>query len=150
MISLTSWKKILVVILLTGTSIASRAQTFKTLIIFDGTNGATPVDTPLVQGTNGNLYGTTLGGGSHGSGTVFEITQAGKLTTLYNFCSQSNCADGSGPYGGLVLGRDGNFYGTTSQGGADGVSGTVFRIKPGGALIFTVSMARTVLALRRP
>jgi uncharacterized repeat protein (TIGR03803 family) len=134
MIPLRSWKKILVVILLTATPIASRAQSFKTLIIFNGTNGATPVDTPLVQGTNGNLYGTTLGGGSHGSGTVFEITLAGKLTTLYSFCSQSNCADGSGPYGGLVLGRDGNFYGTTSQGGADGVSGTVFRIKPGGTL----------------
>jgi uncharacterized repeat protein (TIGR03803 family) len=135
MISRTSWKKILFVISLSAaTPILSRAQAFKTLIIFDGTNGATPVDTPLVQGTNGNLYGTTLGGGSHGSGTVFEITRAGKLTTLYSFCSQSNCADGSGPYGGLVLGNDGNFYGTTSTGGADGISGTVFRITPDGTL----------------
>jgi uncharacterized repeat protein (TIGR03803 family) len=136
MISLPRWKKILVVLLLGSTgSIASRAQTFKTLLTFDHTDGATPVDTPLVQGTNGDLYGTTLGGGSNeSSGTVFKITPAGKLTTLYSFCSQANCADGSLPYGGLVLGGDGNFYGTTSQGGADGISGTVFRITSGGSL----------------
>jgi uncharacterized repeat protein (TIGR03803 family) len=113
---------------------ASRAQAFKALIIFDGTNGATPVDTPLVQGTDGNLYGTTLGGGANASGTIFKITPAGKLTTLYSFCSQANCADGSLPYGGLVLGRDGNFYGTTFMGGNDSAFGTVFRIKPDGTL----------------
>jgi uncharacterized repeat protein (TIGR03803 family) len=130
-----SWKKSLIVILLTIPPLTlCRAQSFKTLIIFDGTNGATPVDTPLVQGTDGNLYATTLGGGAQGSGTVFKITPAGKLTTLYSFCSLSNCADGSGPYGGLVLGGDGNFYGTTVSGGSDGSSGTVFKIKPDGTL----------------
>jgi uncharacterized repeat protein (TIGR03803 family) len=135
MTPLSGRKKLQVVVLLvSATAIASRAQTFKTLLIFDGTDGATPVDTPLVQGTNGDLYGTTLGGGSNGSGTVFKITPAGKVTTLYSFCSQANCADGSLPYGGLVLGRDNNFYGTTSQGGANGISGTVFRITPDGKL----------------
>ena len=134
MISRRNWDKILIVIMLSvATAITSRAQNLKTLIIFDGTDGATPVDTPFVQGTNGNLYGTTLGGGAYGLGTFFEITSAGKLTTLYSFCSQLNCADGSGPYGGLVLGRDGNFYGTTDTGGADG-SGTIFRTAPGGTL----------------
>jgi uncharacterized repeat protein (TIGR03803 family) len=135
MTSLSTWKKILVVALFgVATSISSAAQTFETLLVFDGTDGATPVDTPLVQGTNGELYGTTLGGGSPGPGTVFKITSSGKLTTIYSFCSQPNCADGSLPYGGLVLGTDGNFYGTTSQGGANGISGTVFRITPTGIL----------------
>jgi uncharacterized repeat protein (TIGR03803 family) len=135
MTSLNGWKKVPVVILLSAAAaLASRAQTFKTLLIFDVTDGATPVDTPFVQGTDGNLYGTTLGGGSNGSGTVFKITAAGEITTLYSFCSQANCADGSLPYGGLVLGRNGYFYGTTSQGGANGTSGTVFRITRGGEL----------------
>ena len=89
------------------TPVATHAQALKTLIIFDGANGARPVDTPLVQGTDGEFYGTTLGGGFNGAGTVFKIDRLGKLTTLYSFCSQSNCTDGSGPYGGLVLGRDG-------------------------------------------
>jgi uncharacterized repeat protein (TIGR03803 family) len=109
-------------------SIAVRAQTFTTLVYFNSTDGATPVDTPLVQGFDGNFYGTTLGGGTNLSGTVFRITPAGKLATLYSFCSQANCTDGSEPYGGLVLGRDGNFYGTTSMGGTDGISGTIFEI----------------------
>lgn len=134
MITHRSWKILIAILLSVPTLTVCWAQSFKTLIIFDGTNGATPVDTPLVQGTDGNLYGTTLGGGSQGSGTVFKITPAGKLTTLYSFCSLSNCADGSGPYGGLVLGRDGNFYGTTFTGGSNGISGTVFRIKPDGTL----------------
>ena len=52
---------------------------------------------------------------------------------LYSFCAQSKCTDGSAPYAGLVLGRDGNFYGTTESGGANG-EGTVFKITPRGAL----------------
>ena len=126
--------KAVIAILAIALPLLCQAQSFKTLIVFDGTNGATPVDTPLVQGTSGNLYGTTLGGGVFAAGTVFEITKVGKLTTLYSFCSQSNCADGALPYGGLVLGRDGNFYGTTSQGGASGVWGSVFKITPQGVL----------------
>jgi len=116
-------------------SISCPAASFKTLIIFDGSNGATPVDTPLIQGIDGNLYGTTLGGGTNDAGTVFKMTPAGALTTLYSFCSLPNCADGALPYGGLVLANDGNFYGTTSQGGAaNGISGTVFGITPAGSL----------------
>jgi uncharacterized protein (TIGR03437 family) len=75
---------------------------------------------PLIQGSDGNFYGTTAAGGANGSGTIFEITSSGTLTTLYSFCSQPKCADGSTPSGGLIQGTDGNFYGTTS-------SGTVFR-----------------------
>jgi uncharacterized repeat protein (TIGR03803 family) len=61
------------------------------------------------------------------------MTPSGVLTTLYNFCSETNCADGQFPYGGLVQATDGNFYGTTVTGGAIG-SGTVFEISPAGAL----------------
>jgi len=87
----------------------------------------------LVQATDGNFYGTTGGGGAFGNGTVFKITAAGTLTTLYNFCSQANCADGSGLSAGLVQATDGNFYGTTGGGGAFG-NGTVFKITAAGTL----------------
>jgi uncharacterized repeat protein (TIGR03803 family) len=95
----------------------------------------------LVQGPSGDLYGTTYNGGStqvtHGSGmgfgTIFRITPAGNLTTLYRFCLQVDCPDGSGPLGSLVQAADGNFYGVTQTGGNAG-NGTVFKITPGGAL----------------
>lgn len=134
MISRINRKLVLTFSLATLSSPLCRAQGFKTLVAFDGTNGSTPVDTPLVQGPDGNLYGTTLGGGAHGSGTVFKMSTTGKLITIYSFCSQANCADGSLPYGGLVLARDGKLYGTTKQGGSDGISGTVFRITTSGKL----------------
>jgi uncharacterized repeat protein (TIGR03803 family) len=89
----------------------------------------------LVQATNGDFYGTAESGGAngHNGGTVFKITPSGTLTTLYSFCSQSGCTDGENPYAGLVQATDGNFYGTTVGGGANG-DGTVFRITPTGAL----------------
>lgn len=88
----------------------------------------------LVQGHEGNFYGTTSYAGTHNGGTVFEITAAGKLKTLYSFCAEANCADGSGPYASLVQARNGYFYGTTQSGGASGIEGTVFEITPGGKL----------------
>jgi uncharacterized repeat protein (TIGR03803 family) len=87
----------------------------------------------LVQATNGFLYGTTQEGGANNSGTIFEITPSGKLTTLYNFCSLTNCADGADPRAGLVQTSSGNLYGTTYSGGATGW-GTVFKITPAGGL----------------
>jgi uncharacterized repeat protein (TIGR03803 family) len=86
----------------------------------------------LVQGSNGNFYGTTSSGGADDGGTVFEITPAGKLTLLYTFCSRTNCTDGGTPSV-LAQGTSGNFYGTTFSGGADG-NGTVFEITPTGKL----------------
>ena len=87
----------------------------------------------LVQGIDGNLYGTTFfGGGIVDAGTIFKITPSGALTTLYSFCSQSVCTDGSDPSG-LVQSTDGNFYGTTREGGLNDY-GTVFRITPTGTL----------------
>jgi uncharacterized repeat protein (TIGR03803 family) len=95
----------------------------------------------LVQATNGKLYGTTSNSidlQQYNGGTVFEITPAGKLTTLYNFCSQTNCTDGETPWAALVQGSDGNLYGTTTSGGTDCENtqgcGTIFEITPAGKL----------------
>jgi uncharacterized repeat protein (TIGR03803 family) len=110
-----------------------------TLHKFSGTDGAGP-NAALIQATNGNFYGTTSGDGANLSGgTVFEITPAGKLTTLYSFCAKSDCTDGSTPYAALMQGTDGNFYGTTFNGGANETScnggcGTIFKITPAGKL----------------
>jgi len=108
---------------------------------FDFYHGASP-SSALVQGTDGNFYGTTYGGGANQYyGTVFKITPGGTFTLLYSFCAQTNCVDGSMPYAGLVRATDGNFYGTTLEGGShtgcslgSGSCGTVFKITPGGAL----------------
>jgi uncharacterized repeat protein (TIGR03803 family) len=87
----------------------------------------------LVQGSNGSVYGTTtLGGGASNAGTIFEITQAGKLTTLHSFCSQTSCPDGSVPNG-LILASNGNLYGTTQYGGVSN-AGTIFEMTPSGKL----------------
>jgi uncharacterized repeat protein (TIGR03803 family) len=92
-----------------------------------GVDGALPYCI-LIQDTKGNFYGTTLGGGSIGGGTVFEVTPAGKEKVLYNF---SGGADGAQPYGGVIRDAKGNLYGTTSIGGKFG-AGTVFRVTPSG------------------
>jgi hypothetical protein len=98
----------------------------------------------LVQGTDGNFYGTTPYGGASsacdnsfpfptgGCGTIFKITERGTLTTLFSFDS----TDGAYPFGGLVQGADGSFYGTTWMGGGfNGLClsscGTVFSISVG-------------------
>src|SRR5580704_3954197 len=103
------------------------AGNLTTLHGFDGTDGSGPAG--LVQGTDGNFYGTTTAGGANNDGTVFKITLGGKLATLYGFLGG---ADGSRPTG-LVQGTDGNFYGTTTGGGASN-DGTVFKITRGGKL----------------
>jgi uncharacterized repeat protein (TIGR03803 family) len=91
----------------------------------------------LIQATNADLYGTTYDGGANGTGgTVFRITPGGTLRTLHSFCSEGtnpSCTDGENPEAGLIQGTDGNLYGTTSGGGANGV-GTVFKITPSGTL----------------
>ena len=131
-----------VFMLFTATAVAAPAQTFKTLASFDGTNGSDPYIGSLVQGKDGNYYGTTTTGGAYGMGTVFRVTPEGTVTVLYSFCSQSNCSDGSDPYAGLVLSVDGNFYGTTYAGGIKG-KGTVFKITPAGKMTILHSFRGT-------
>ena len=99
------------------------------------TDGAFPI-AGLVQATDGNFYGTTSAGGSYvgngyGDGTVFKMTPAGTLTTLHSFAG--NPTDGANPMAGLAQATDGNFYGTTYDGGASDL-GTVFKITPSGVL----------------
>jgi uncharacterized repeat protein (TIGR03803 family) len=78
----------------------------------------------LMQGSDGNFYGTTEYGGTNGAGTVFKISTNGALTTLYSFTGGN---DGANPQAGLVQGTDGSFYGSTSVGRLGG-TGTVFRL----------------------
>jgi len=118
------------------------AQTFTTLHSFDITDCGDPY-TGLVQATDGDLYGTTAGGGGNnfcdpysGCGTVFKITRDGALTTLYSFCPQLTngwCPDGRGPVG-PVQATNGDFYGAATSGGDSDGSGTIFKITSSGTL----------------
>src|ERR1039457_2249087 len=119
-------------VLCAATAIALNAQTFTRLHSFNGTNNEVP-NAALVQSNNGDLYGIASGGGANGQGTIFKITPTGTLTTLYSFCSQSGCTDGENPEASLVQAPDGDFYGTTYEGGANG-QGTIFKITPTGTL----------------
>ncbi len=103
----------------------SHEGVFELLGNFTGdANGAQPWG-EMVLASDGNLYGTTSAGGSSGVGTIFQLTTAGVLTTVYTFPNSE--ALGAFPRGALVQGSDGNLYGTTMAGGASGV-GTIFRL----------------------
>jgi uncharacterized repeat protein (TIGR03803 family) len=102
--------------------------TLTTLAEFGNTNGANP-QAGVIQASDGNFYGTTWAGGAYtnqsgqGYGTVFELATNGTLTTLISF----NGTNGASPQAGLLQSADGNFYGTTANGGTNGY-GTVFRL----------------------
>jgi uncharacterized repeat protein (TIGR03803 family) len=107
------------------------------------TDGAAPQGS-LIQAADGNFYGTTSGYSTNSGGTVYKITPGGTLSTLYFFCAATNyqnCTDGYAPMAGLTQGADGNFYGTTYEGGNVNICsglepgcGTIFKITPGGTL----------------
>jgi uncharacterized repeat protein (TIGR03803 family) len=104
--------------------------TFKTLYNFDGSHGCQPL-APLVLGNDGNFYGTTLGlaGVTNPNlGAIFKITPAGAITLLHSF----DGTHGGGPYAPLMQASDGNFYGSTVNGGMYG-NGVVFEMSPAGA-----------------
>jgi len=83
----------------------------------------------LIQATDGNFYGTTYEGALNDSGSIFQLTPSGVLTTLYKFCQNyPSCPDGQGPNS-IFQSTDGNLYGTTAYGGAG--RGTVFRLSLG-------------------
>lgn len=109
-----------------------------TLISFNNTNGANPLGA-LARTADGTLFGTTSSGGVSGTnGTVFQISTNGQFTTLVSF----NGANGANPYSGLLLAGDGNFYGTTYNGGLAGV-GTVFKMTRTGSLSNLASFNNT-------
>lgn len=118
----------------TATAIASTAQTFASLGSFEGTDGSAPRG-GLTQGTNGNFYGTaTFGPTLLIDGTVFEVTQAGIITSLHAFsCTDTTCPNGAGPMDGVFLGANGSYYGLATNGGANGF-GTAFEITSTGRL----------------
>jgi len=127
--------------LLAGSS-AAEAQKFSVLYAFppDGSQGNDLSAMTLVEGTDGNFYGTAYSGGdtanySAGGGTIYKVKPSGKLTVLWAFACQAGgvCPNGRSPEGGVIQASDGNFYGTTYAGGAYN-DGTIFRITPSGKL----------------
>ena len=124
----------------------SRSGVLTTLVRFSCTGATNKGCTPysgLVQVPNGDFYGTTFAGGSgeqlhipipgfRGFGTIYKMTRAGHLTTLYDFSAHLAKGQGGAPWAGLTLGRDGNSYGTTW--GGLGVAGTIFKLTPTGAM----------------
>ena len=107
------------------------AGALTTLVQFTGTAGNLLGATPngLLQGSDGNFYGTTSQGGACNDGTVFKMTPAGAFTTFAQFTGTSGATLGNDPVSPLVQGPDGNFYGTTYSGGAAN-EGTVLRRIP--------------------
>jgi uncharacterized repeat protein (TIGR03803 family) len=78
----------------------------------------------VVQDWAGNLYGTTNGGGTYNAGTVYKIDPDGRYRTLYNFTGGN---DGGNPYGGVILGWDGNLYGVAGGAGPSN-AGLVYKL----------------------
>lgn len=133
------WRRLSGACLLCATAaVVAPAQTFTNLWSFSGFNGSNPELVSLVQGPDGNMWGTTEQGGSSNCGTVFKITPSGVLSTVFSF----DCTDGAGLAVGLSLGKDGNFYGVTGGGGGHG-DGSVFKLTPGGSLTTVFNFSGT-------
>ena len=129
------------------TGVTAQSATLTVLASFAGTNGSSPWPGPIIQGSDGNFYGTTLYGGAStnqgplggvGYGTVFRVTPDGVLTCLASFMG----TNGINPTAGLVEGIDGDFYGSTWYGGAYNL-GTLFRVATNGLLTTLVSFDGT-------
>src|SRR3954468_21571575 len=126
------WRSEFILALALTSASAYADATFTTVFSFPG--AAAKPTTAVLQGSDGNFYGTTGDGGAIGAGAVYRVTPAGVVTTLYSF---TDGADGSLPRAPLVAGTDGNFFGTTVRGKSDPNSvyfGTIFKITPTGTL----------------
>ncbi len=139
MTKLGVWKTAGAVLVLWAAPTGASAQTFHTLIELVPANGINPSDT-LIQGVDGNVYGTMPQGGSGLSccGTVVQIQPSGKLLNV-DF-KKSGATD---PNASLVLAIDGYFYGTTENGGAHD-DGTVFKVSPQGKITTVYSFCAQV------
>ncbi len=110
------------------------ANTTKQIYSFAGSTDGEYTDTELVRDSAGNLYGTSVQGGTYGGGTVFQVTPAGVHTVLYNFTGGT---DGGEPYKGVTLDAKGNLYGTAVTGGGgscEGGCGVVFKLTNSGGV----------------
>ncbi len=107
-----------------------------TLHTFNISDGAAP-SAQLAVGPDGKLYGLAAQGGTNNFGTIFSITTNGTFSLLHSFGMTTNnlgySLDGANPFGGMIVGRDGNFYGTTYSGGTSN-AGTVFQFLTNGIL----------------
>ncbi len=121
-----------------------------TLVSFNGGDGQSP-EASLIVDSNGDLFGTTYGGGANGDGAVFEIANNGSVaapsyadapTTLVSF----NGSNGANPEAGLIAGANGDLFGTTSSGGVNG-DGAVFEITDSGFIPFAPALAITAATL---
>ena len=111
-----------------GTLFVAGSSGITNLASFSGTNGGQPLGSlVLVRNGGGSitLYGTTAVGGAYNSGTIFSLTPNRALSLLYSF---TGAGDGADPVSGLLLGADGNYYGTTASG--INIQGTVFLYSP--------------------
>jgi uncharacterized protein (TIGR03437 family) len=121
--------------------------TLTVLVNFPNSQLGTSPKAPLIQASDGNLYGTTSAGGAGSAGTVFKFTLGGTVIVLYTFCNMKNnaCPDGNFPWNALLQAKDGNLYGTTQSGGTGGTGGrgTIFKLTLGGALTTLYSFCPT-------
>jgi uncharacterized repeat protein (TIGR03803 family) len=119
--------------------------TYSVLHEFDGGNGGKTPAAGLIQGSDGNFYGTTTAGGTDGQGIVYRISQSGDFTVLHSFDSVT----GAIPYAPLVQYGDGSFYGTTDSGGSFG-QGVIFKLDPAGTVSVVHSFGNTLVSSVSP
>ena len=123
-------------------AVTASAQTFTSLAQLTEAE-MDPLYNSLVQGTDGNFYGTSRDGGTNHTGSVYKVTPDGTVSVFYSFCSLAQCADGFLPYAPLLLAADGNFYGTTGSGGTTN-HGTIFKLTSSGTLTTLYSFCPAV------
>ena len=116
---------------------AARAQTVTIIANLTNATGTSPDYAALVQGIDGNFYGTAQDNGPLGSGgSVFKVTPEGTVMAITGFETQNS----STPAGGLLEDQEGNFFGTLSQSGSTAkMEGAVFKITPSGTLTYLLT-----------